>query len=212
MSATWSPRFANSTRGRLIVFLRRGARTVDEMATALNLTDNAVRVHLAALERDGLVRQGGARHAGGVGKPAYTYGLTAEAENLFPKPYSTVLDHMIASLDGRLSPQEVEEVLRTAGRRMASKYPAADGDRSLRLQVAADALTQIGGLAELDERDDGTVEIRGYSCPLGALVPDHPEVCNLAAAFVSEIARVKMCERCDRETPPRCRFQLVDQS
>ena len=45
----------------MVQLLRRASRTVEELAQALGLTDNAVRAHLATLERDGLVRQGGLR-------------------------------------------------------------------------------------------------------------------------------------------------------
>ena len=50
-------RFFTSTRGKIITLLRRASRTVDELAQALDLTDNAVRAQLAALERDGLVQR-----------------------------------------------------------------------------------------------------------------------------------------------------------
>ena len=69
--------------------LRRASRTVEELAHTLDLTDNAVRAHLATLERDGLVRQAGLRR--GPGKPSYTYDLTPESERLFPKAYGPVL-------------------------------------------------------------------------------------------------------------------------
>ena len=55
----WNKRFLASTRGRIIALLRPSSRTVNELAEALELTDNAVRAHLTALERDGLVRQSG---------------------------------------------------------------------------------------------------------------------------------------------------------
>ena len=76
-------RFFASTRGQIITLLRRSSRTVDELAQALDLTDNAVRAHLATLERDGLVQQRGVRR--GSGKPASVYDLTVEADQLFQK-------------------------------------------------------------------------------------------------------------------------------
>src|SRR5574340_12073 len=65
---TWYARFMTSTRGRLLSLLRRQAHTVEELAQRLGLSDNAVRAHLATLERDGLVEQRGVRRDGGVGK------------------------------------------------------------------------------------------------------------------------------------------------
>src|SRR5262245_19414890 len=82
-------RFFASSRGQVVTLLRRGERTVDEMAQALGLTDNAVRAHLATLERDGLVRQAGLRR--GTSRPAYAYALTPAAERLFPKAYGALL-------------------------------------------------------------------------------------------------------------------------
>ncbi len=65
---TWNSRFFASTRGKIVTLLRRASRTVDELAQALDLTDNAVRAHLATLERDGFVQQRGERR--GSGKPS----------------------------------------------------------------------------------------------------------------------------------------------
>ena len=74
----WSKRFWASTRGRIVLLLRRASRTVNELAQALDLTDNAVRGQLALLERDGLVHQSGRR--AGKHKPNLTYALTPEAQ------------------------------------------------------------------------------------------------------------------------------------
>src|SRR4051812_48992576 len=205
MPMPWSERFLGSTRGQLIAFLRRDAQTVEELATALRLTDNAVRAHLATLERDGLVRQVGVRRSGRSGKPAFTYGLTAEAEQLFPRPYADVLDGVLGELHGYVAPHLVEALLRASGDRLASRYPAVEGSVSARLQNAVTALNQLGGLAEL-ETHDGQLVIQGYSCPLAPLVPNHPEVCRLAETFVSDVAGLPLRESCERGAIPRCRF------
>src|SRR5437763_1629507 len=70
-------RFWTSTRGQLLILLRRGIDTVNDLAAAIGLTDNAIRSHLTALERDGLVRPSGTRR--GPRKPTVTYALTPEA-------------------------------------------------------------------------------------------------------------------------------------
>src|SRR5438132_2469854 len=86
-------RFWSSTRGRIILLLRRESRSVNELAEALSLTDNAVRAQLVALERDGLVRQTGTRP--GKRRPNVLYDLTAKAEQLFPKVYGLILRHLL---------------------------------------------------------------------------------------------------------------------
>ena len=202
-AARWDKRFFASTRGRIVALLRRATRTVDDLAQALGLTDNAVRAHLATLERDGLVHQQGVRR--GSGKPAYAYALTPDAERLFPKPYAAVLDQLLDALDQHMVPDEVEALLRRVGQELASRQSAAEGDVRTRLEAAAAVLTELGGLAEL-EAHDGTFVIRGYSCPLAAVVPGHPAVCRLAETLVTEIAGVPVTEHCDRREPVRCAF------
>src|ERR687885_2014067 len=116
----WDRKFFESTRGQLVTLLRRGGRTVEELARALGLTDNGVRAHLAALERDGIVRQrGSVRRGSGGGKPAFVYELTPEAEELFPKAYEPVLRELLDALAQRLGPEESEALLRSVGRSMA---------------------------------------------------------------------------------------------
>ena len=94
------------------------------------------------------------------------------------------------------------------GAHMAGEYPPGHGDTRMRLEAAVDALNQWGGLADLDV-DDGNLLLRGYSCPLAAVVPGHPDACHLAEAFVSEVAGVPVRECCDRGAVPHCRFELA---
>ena len=202
-------KFFESTRGQIVTLLRRSGRTVEDLARALGLTDNGVRAHLAVLERDGIARQrGSVRRGSGGGKPAYVYELTAEAEDLFPKAYEPALSRLLDVLAERLGPEESEVLLRSVGRRLVeSRTVPPDGTRA-RLEAAAGVLNELGGLAELEERD-GTLVIRGYSCPLAAVTPEHPEVCRMAETLVAEVAGVPVQERCDRGERPRCCFEVA---
>jgi predicted ArsR family transcriptional regulator len=212
LATNWDERFFKSTRGRIVTLLRRSNRTVEELARALDLTDNGVRAHLAVLERDGIVRQrGSVRRSSGGGKPAYVYELTQEAEDLFPKAYEPTLRRLLDVLSDQLGPEESEALLRSVGRRLAEEhYTQADGVLA-RLEAAVEVLNELGGLAELEERDS-TVVIRGYSCPLAGVTPDHPEVCRMAEALVAEVAHVPVRERCERGERPRCCFEIASAS
>lgn len=201
--------FFESTRGRVVTLLRRSGRTVEELARELGLTDNGVRAHLATLERDGIVRQrGSVRRGGGVGKPAFVYELTPDAEELFPKAYEPVLLRMLDAISERLGPEASEALLRGVGRSLAEGKDVPSDDIRGRLETAVEALNELGGLAELEERNGGFV-IRGYSCPLAAVTPEHPEVCRMAETLISELAGVPVQEHCDRGERPRCCFEIV---
>ena len=207
MATNWDERFFESTRGQIVTLLRRSRRTVEELARALGLTDNGIRAHLAVLERDGIVRQrGSVRRSSGGGKPAYVYGLTEEAEDLFPKAYEPALRRLLDVLSERLGSGESEALLRSVGRRLAEEHSTrADGAR---LESAVEVLNELGGLAELEEHDGGYV-IRGYSCPLAGVTPDHPEVCRMVETLIAELAGIPVHERCDRGERPRCCFEVA---
>jgi predicted ArsR family transcriptional regulator len=209
LATHWDQRFFASTRGQIVMLLRRSGRTVDELAEAVGLTDNGVRAHLATLERDGTVRQRGTvSRGGGGGKPAYVYELTPEAEELFPKAYSLVLRRLLDVMVEHLGPEETEVLLRAVGRRIADELTVPASDMHERLEAAVALLNELGGLAELEERD-GALIIRGYRCPLTAVVPGHPEVCQLAETLIGELAGVLVQEHCDRGENPRCCFEVA---
>jgi predicted ArsR family transcriptional regulator len=198
-------RFFSTTRGRVVQLLRRAGRTVEELAQVLELTDNAVRAHLATLERDGLVQQLSLRRGGG--KPAAVYGLTAEAERLFPKAYGPLLRQFLDVLAERVPPETLEQIAREVGHRVARPQAGRGGDLPARVDRALDLLRELGGLVELGERD-GSPVIRGYSCPLAAALPGHPEVCRLAEAMLEDVIGAPVRERCERGDPPRCAFEI----
>ncbi|HEU5367970.1 MAG TPA: ArsR family transcriptional regulator [Ktedonobacterales bacterium] len=202
----WNQRFFATTRGQLILLLRRASQTVEELAQALHLTDNAVRAHLATLERDGLVEQQGVRR--GSGKPAFVYALTPEAERLFPKAYEPVLDQLLGVLEAQRPPEQIEELLRVTGRQLAKTRPLPVGDLRARLHAATETLNSLGGLAVLEETEE-FFWIRGQRCPLAALVPDHPQMCQLAEALVGQLIGESVQEHCARGAEPHCCFAIA---
>jgi predicted ArsR family transcriptional regulator len=201
-------RFFTTTRGRIITLLRRAPRTIEDLAQALDLTDNAVRVQVATLERDGIVAQTGMRR--GARKPSATYALTAEGEQLFPKAYGPVLRQLLDVLAEQLPHGTLEELLRVVGRRLADEAPLASGARRERVQAAVGVLNELGGLAELEE-DGDSLRICGYSCPLAPLAVRRPEVCQLAAALLSELIGEPVQAECERAASVRCQFRLSNQ-
>ena len=204
MSTRWDQRFFASTKGQVVALLRRGVATVEELARELGLTDNAVRSHLAALERDGMVTQTGVRR--GAGKPAYTYALTADAERLFPKAYGAILGLMLDVLAERLPPDTLDDLLREMGHRLAAGQAPSTGDLRTRVDSAVALLGELGGLAEVEEQDGGYV-ILGCSCPLAAAVKGHPETCLLAEALLADVIGTPVRQTCDTQGL-RCRFEV----
>ncbi|HEU4510883.1 MAG TPA: ArsR family transcriptional regulator [Pyrinomonadaceae bacterium] len=211
MPTNLDKRFFDSSRGRIVTSLRASPKTVNELAAELELTDNAVRAHLLSLERDGLVTQRGVQR--GTRKPHFTYELTSEADSLFPKAYDALLNQLINVLKGRLSPAALDEVLREVGRSLAA-MPDSDrqtDDLETRIGKALKVLESIGGAAQLQKVDD-KLFIRSNGCPIATAVAEHPELCQLTEALLAEIIGSDVREQCDRDGPPRCAFEISQES
>ena len=204
----WQRQYGGTTRGRVMALLRRGRRSVEELARALGLTDNAVRSHLTALERDGLVAVGGVRRDGAVGKPATLYEVAPGAHTLFSGAYAPALGALVVELAHRLPPEQLAAALRGAGERLA---PGTNASASFdeRVRSAAALLAELGGDADLLSTDDGYA-LRAYGCPLAHAVASCPATCGLVEQLLSEVTRAPVHEQCDRsESPPHCRFVIA---
>lgn len=205
---SWIGRFLASTKGQILRLLRRPSKTVNELAAALNITDNAVRAHLATLERDGLVNQIG--ELPGVRKPHASYGLTPGAEMFFPKPYGTVLRELLAVLREKLPPEQMDQALRQVGKQLgiALRHGIPAGDLRERATIGLSTLEKIGGVADVQEVN-GKLMIAGYGCPLEMATAGHPEVCRLAEELLQEVTGLKVTECCEKGSAPRCRFEMT---
>jgi predicted ArsR family transcriptional regulator len=201
--------FFDSTRGQVLGLLRRGIGTVEELSTQLNLTDNAVRSHLATLERDGLVERRGQQP--GLRKPHFHYGLTAEAEQLFPKAYSTLFNQLLTILKRRIAPAELEAILGEVAHSLAEgNMPGEAESVESRTERALATLESMGGATAL-KNEDGKLRIQSVtSCPFDVSVSQHPEVCRLAEAFLSEVSGLKITEHCRKGDHPKCSFEITE--
>jgi predicted ArsR family transcriptional regulator len=198
-------RAKEGTSGRILELLRRGPKTVDELALALDLTRTAVRAQLATLERDELVEQRGSRR--GTSKPSRMYGVTAQAELLFSRAYVPILTGLLHVLARRLPPAEFDAVMHEVGRGIMQGRPGSQGQLRDRVAGASALLNELGGLSEVDE-EDGFYVIRSHGCPLAAATANHPEVCNALESLLSEFVGSRVAKCCDRYDRVLCCFEI----
>ncbi len=208
-SPSMSRRFLETTRGRIVSLLRRGKASVEELARAVGLTDNAVRSHLATLERDGLIRQEGVRRSPGAGKPATLYEIHPEADALFSRAFQPVLEALLDELSQGPSSRNGDDLMKRVGHRLAKGVGrASSGDIATRAAAGAALLDSLGGVTEVEKAGDALV-IRGCgACPLSPATARHPELCRAIEALLSDYMGATVTERCDHGDRPRCGFEV----
>lgn len=211
-STTLLSQLLRGTRRDVVLLLRSDPRTVRDLSEELGLTRNAIRSQLSKLERDGFVEIVDRRPT--ERKPEYVYGLTKEAEQLFPKSYDAVLNALLTVLANETRDEEMNRVLQNVGRRLAWTYKPHELERSPadRLERARRALQEMGGLPELKENGE-VYTIAGVSCPLASVVQAHGERgCNLARSFLEELTELPVEQQCEVDgSCANCQF-VVDLS
>jgi predicted ArsR family transcriptional regulator len=203
----WRARLFKSTRGKILELLRTREFTVNELADELRLTDNAVRAHLATLERDRLVVQSGMKP--GIRKPHVAYALGPEAEYLFPKAYGRLVSLLMSIFARQVKPRNLRSGMRAAGRKVAEEHlrELEGKTRQQRVHAAVGILKELGGTASFRE-EDGKHFIYGNGCPIAAATANHPEACLLAESLLAEIIGSPVKEHCLRGPSPSCRFEV----
>jgi predicted ArsR family transcriptional regulator len=179
--------------------------TVDELARALNLTNNAVRNQLRKLQEAEYVTAFGKRP--GASKPSTLYAITLQGQIQFSTLYLPILTQFLSVAEGRCSGSQLGALMLETGRSLARSYQRPGGPVRRRAQAAAGVLRNFGGVAEVETRN-GTLVIRSRACPIAALTSENRAACNVLKGFLEQhmAAGVTVC--CDVKDEPECCFEV----
>jgi predicted ArsR family transcriptional regulator len=202
--------FFQTTRGRIVQSLKRHrTRTAAQLSAEQGVTPNAVRQHLARLERDGLVT--GAAQRLSRTKPTLVYSLTSAGDRLFPERYTLLLNAVLDEIQRENGSGSVTRVFENIGRRSAARHAQRFAGKDLGGRVAelAAFLRERGVVVEHGESANGFV-LREYNCPFRDTVAAHPEVCSVVHTLMEEVLPAKPRQltsiargddRCEFEVP-----------
>lgn len=196
-----------SPRLRVLDRLRHGPETVEQLASDLGVTGNAVRSQLAALEREGLIRRGDPRPT--ARRPSHTYRLAPGVETMFCQVYIPFLDELLHVLAGTLEPRKLNGAMRAVGRRLSilQAPPSLAG----RVAAVAASLDEMGGDTEVKTRGNGgiTYVIHGRSCPFDAVVRSHPAICVAVESMVAAATGARSRQSCHQAgDKPHCLIEV----
>lgn len=202
---------ASAARLAVLESVRRGNRTVNALATDLGVTDNAVRLHLAALERDQFIQRRGTLHSGRAGQPAAEYDLTTEGELALSRAYPPAFTALVSALASRLEPRALRAVFADAGRRLAAESGMeTGGSLTERANACAHLLDSLGGNTTVTTGRREAL-VTGAGCPLAAAVRAEPATCTMVEVLLSKHAGVRCTQECEHGEQPRCRFRISEE-
>lgn len=155
---------------RLLDELKRGGpATASSLASALGVTDEAVRQHLAAFEALGLVTSA-ADAPSGRGRPPVRWSLTPESHGLFPDHHAELTVDLIAALRRTIGDDALERVIEARGDEQVAAYRRSAPSNGASLRARLDALarerTREGYMAEVVREKPGEYLLVEHHCPV----------------------------------------------
>lgn len=172
--------------------------TVKEISRALRITHNAVRQHLAGMERDGLVVQSNTRPTGG--RPELLYALSEKGREIFPRHYSWFSRLLIESIREEAGSQGLTKRLNDMGTRIANQLRSQatlPENAEAKMAKLAELMTNLGYGAKPMVGSDGAPTIEANNCIFHHLAAEYPEVCHfdlaLMATFVGSSVEHQEC-------------------
>ena len=167
-----------TTRRQILDALRRSAGlTADQLADQLGVTAMAVRKHLSALEREGMLIARVERRP--IGRPVHIYSLTPQAHALFPQRYQDLTTDLLDDLRELDGEGKVGLLFRRRADRTYERLAPVVAGRPLPEQLAllSGFLEEQGYLPEWETTPEGDYLLKEHNCAIYGVAQCTPEVC-----------------------------------
>jgi predicted ArsR family transcriptional regulator len=191
----------------VLEFLRRKqTASAEVISTQLGITPNAVRQHLAALEREGLVRSEPVRSK--RGRPSLMFSLTDKADAAFPKSYGKLATMVLNELAEMGGAALLDEVFERVAARHATAIEKQLGGLTFdeKLNRVVDSIRRAGTLAEQEDTADG-VRVTIHNCPFRNTAIKYPQVCTITPRLFVKLLDVQVSQEASiHRRDPYCSF------
>ncbi|MBN1452721.1 MAG: helix-turn-helix domain-containing protein [Anaerolineales bacterium] len=196
-----------STRQRIMDYLEENhSATAPELSRFFAMTVANLRHHLNALGEMGMVEVVGQVEPEGRGRPALIYMPTRTAqEHNLDTLASALLGEILASLEGQV------DRIKNLAKRLEDGRGVTTGAITRRLLAVVHRLNNLHYKAHWEAHADAPRIILGR-CPYAAIIADHPELCQMDAFLIEELAGIpaNQLEKLTHspDGPFRCVFAL----
>jgi predicted ArsR family transcriptional regulator len=193
-----------------LLLKNKAGMTADELSIPLEITRNAVRQHLAALENDGLVKKGVTRASGG--RPEQLYVLTDKGNECFPRHYAWFAQLLIQSLQQDSDVNELSERLHAMGARVGKQLCAQHpllNSRPEKTQRLSELMNELGYSARSIHTNKVDV-IEADNCVFHSLALNNPVICQFDLALMSAFTGSAIDhQECMAKGGNICRFKFT---
>lgn len=200
----------NPTRKKIILHLKKTDHmTVAELSKHIGITPMAVRQHLLALEKKGIVQYTAKKY--GIGRPVFLYRLTERAKDIFPKSYFSLVRDMLLTIEKVDGREKLDSIFKARRERILDEKRrdmAGATDVSERVNRIASSLDREGFIVEVEEGEK-TFCFKQFNCMLSGISNEFPEACKHELELYRDLLgpSVKRIQ-CQREGATACVYEV----
>jgi predicted ArsR family transcriptional regulator len=207
----------HGTRRAIVQYLKQeGALDAETLAVHFNITAMAIRQHLYALQKEGLVTY--QEEARPMGRPAKLWQLTPAADRFFPNGYAELTLSLIDSVKEAFGNAGLDRLLDVRTCHQMDAYRAMiphEEPLERKLELLATFRTQEGYMAEIQSLDDGSFLLIENHCPICAAATACTGLCaRELEIFQTILGKGVLVERTEHivSGERRCVYKILRQS
>ncbi|MGF1486214.1 MAG: helix-turn-helix transcriptional regulator [Prochloraceae cyanobacterium] len=201
------------TKQAIINILKQvGPSDAQTLADRLSVSGMAIRQHLYALQKEGLITY--TEEARSQGRPAKMWQLTPQADRFFPSGYADLTLSLINSMSEAFGDEGLEKLLDVRTKQQKESYIAKipqTGSLKNRIEALAELRTDEGYMAEIIQKEDGSWLLIENHCPICAAAEACTGLCarelELFQTVLGEEIEVKRTEHIIKGDR-RCAYQI----
>jgi DeoR family transcriptional regulator, suf operon transcriptional repressor len=160
--------------------------SIDEIATALDISRNAVQQHFTVLEKDGYIQMGMVNKT--AGRPVRSFVLTEAGINSFPKQYAWFSELILTDLKNEMGSDAFQRYLRKLASNLSqSLLPQFNGKQTdERIETLLTVMDSLGfQTKKVTEPDNNEQLIEACNCIYHDLAQKHEEICEFDRTLMS---------------------------
>ena len=186
--------------------------SIDEIATALNISRNAVQQHFAVLERDGYIQTGVLNKT--AGRPVRSFVLTEAGINSFPKQYAWFSELILTDLKNEMGSEAFQRYLHKLGNNLSqsllSRFKGKQTDE--RIEELLKVMDELGFKTKnMTNSGSNDRTIEACNCIYHDLAQKHEEICEFDKTLMSSLLDkdIELVE-CMAKGGTACRFKIIN--
>ena len=186
--------------------------SIDKIASALQISRNAVQQHFTVLEKDGYIQNSVLNKT--AGRPVRHYVLTEVGINSFPKQYAWISEIIFTDLKNEIGSEAFQGYMNRLGNTLSqtllSRFTGKQTDE--RIEELLKIMDELGfKTKKMTAMDTSERTIEACNCIYHDLAQKHEEICEFDRTFISSLLDKDIEHlECMAIGGAVCRFKIIN--